>query len=88
MRTTEDGPCLRRMLGFWFGAGPHTPAQRVWPTYAPLRSQDGDPTHGAYDVVSGLYPVLTLRDSQGNEVRITRVPGQAPRIARPAARSG
>jgi type IV secretion system protein VirB9 len=39
--------------------------------------EDGDPTHGAYYMVSGLYPVLTLRDGQGNEVRITRVTGHA-----------
>jgi hypothetical protein len=39
--------------------------------------KDGDPTYGAYYVVSGLYPALTLRDGQGNEVRITRVPGHA-----------
>ena len=39
--------------------------------------EDGGPTHGAYDVLSGLYPVLTLRDGQGNELRITRLTGQA-----------
>ena len=68
---------LRRGPGCWFGTGPHTAAQRVWPTRAPLRSQDDDPTHGVYDVVSRLHPVLTLRDGQGNAGRITRETGQA-----------
>jgi hypothetical protein len=42
MITTRGGPCLRRVPGFWYGAGPHTPAQRVWPPHAPLMGQDGN----------------------------------------------
>ena len=54
MRTTEGGPCLRRGPGFWFGTGPHTPAQRVWPTRAPLRSQDGDTSSGRAHTRCGM----------------------------------
>jgi hypothetical protein len=40
--------------------------------------EDGVPGHGAYYVISGLYPVVLLKDDQGNEVRLTRTSFQPP----------
>ena len=41
MMPPEGGRCLRRGPGCWFRPGPHTPAQRVGPTCAPLVPQVG-----------------------------------------------
>ena len=82
MRTTEGGRCLRRVPGFWFGTGPHTPAQRVWPTRAPLRSQDGDRDLSSVgNPCAAGWPGKRRTDHPGHR------PGHAP-IARPAARGG
>jgi type IV secretion system protein TrbG len=40
--------------------------------------EDGVPGHGAYYVISGLYAVVLLKDGQGNEVTLTRIPLQPP----------